>query len=232
MYANSFSGDLRENLEQIRIMYQSESRRISEFNNLIARSQNEWDEKIDGYEAKVSLRAPREYWECRKNRHSQRADAVRKSWESSVRWVAALLTVLALVLFFGDAEPVRLMYERVFKIQESSRAADVTSQLADVLRRAITFGAIAGMGVWWLRQKLRDLRSHEHLAEDADERVTMIETFAAMRGAGLEGSDFGPIFNALYRNAATGLVTDDGGGPIMPIEIVSKLIDMGKPGKG
>lgn len=60
------------------------------------------------------------------------------------------------------------------------------------------------------------------LAEDAAERVTMIETYAALKTLGLATSDLAPILAALYRPAATGLVDDNG--PVLPIEIFMKTI--------
>jgi hypothetical protein len=103
-----------------------------------------------------------------------------------------------------------------------------TVALGGLLKRGIVFATFFGIGIWWLRQVLRYLRSHEHLAEDAAERVTMIETLSALKGAGLADGDLSPIFAALYRPAATGLVTDDGGGPISPLEALFKVAEVSK----
>ncbi|TWA75634.1 hypothetical protein FBZ83_12361 [Azospirillum brasilense] len=97
---------------------------------------------------------------------------------------------------------------------------DALPMLAKLLQHGILLGTLLGLGIWVLRQKLRKMLSHEHLAEDAAERVTMVETFAALKNAGLAGGEFGPILNALYRPASTGLVSDDG--PVTPLEIVVK----------
>jgi hypothetical protein len=59
----------------------------------------------------------------------------------------------------------------------------------------------------------------------------MIETYAAMRGAGLQDNNLAPILAALYRPAATGLIDDSG--PTRPIELLMRGIGeaAGKLGK-
>jgi hypothetical protein len=52
--------------------------------------------------------------------------------------------------------------------------------------------------------------------------VTMIETYAAMRAAGLQDANLGPILTALYRPALNGLSEDQG--PILPLEILLKSV--------
>ena len=89
-----------------------------------------------------------------------------------------------------------------------------------LIERGAIIATVLAVIVWWSRQVLRDARSHEHLAEDAAERVTMIETYAALVEKGLQSSDFSIILTALYRTAATGLVDD--GGPALPIEVLMK----------
>ncbi len=62
---------------------------------------------------------------------------------------------------------------------------------------------------------------HEHFAEDAAERATMIETYAALRATGLQDADLGPVLAALYRPAG---VLGEEQGPVLPIEILLKSI--------
>lgn len=224
----AFQGELREEIRGLSNLYKDENNRITKFNELIAQIDGEWRERIRGYAAAIALSAPRDYWEKRHGRHKSSAEEARKSWGKSVRTVSLGLFFVAALFLFGGWEWLAEIVRHWAGVEASSKPLEPPALLADMLRRTIAFGTVAGVGIWWLRQKLRDMRSHEHLAEDADERVTMIQTFAAMQGAGLVGADLGPIFTALYRNATTGLVTDDGGGPMVPIEIVGKLFDAGK----
>lgn len=64
------------------------------------------------------------------------------------------------------------------------------------------------------------MRNHEHLAEDAAERVTMIERLAALQAAGLHNDDLSTALSALYRPDAAAMADDRG--PILPIEILVK----------
>jgi hypothetical protein len=84
----------------------------------------------------------------------------------------------------------------------------------------VFLGTVAGLGVWIVRQFLRDVRNHEHLAEDAAERVTMIETLTALQSRGLQSGELSTILSALYRPAAAAMADD--GGPILPIEILMR----------
>jgi len=94
------------------------------------------------------------------------------------------------------------------------------SRLTALVPRLVFLGTLAGVGVWLIRQFLRDLRNHEHLAEDAAERVTMIETLSALQAFGLRNDDLSTILSALYRPAAAAMADD--GGPVLPIEVLMK----------
>lgn len=180
------------------------------FKEFLDKLQIDWENKIAGYEAKVALNAPREYWFKRSENHTNRAAELNKKWIWSL--VGVLSSVIGLML---------LSYA---PFANSVFGRDV---IVDGIKRAFIFGTLLSFGVWWLRQILRDLRSHEHLATDAAERVTMIETYAAMRGAGLESDNLALILGALYRPASTGIIDDTG--PVLPLELVLK--GLGERGK-
>jgi hypothetical protein len=135
--------------------------------------------------------------------------------------------VAAIVLFTTVGDAISLGLEQFFSLPVTD-STNPTLALGGLIKKGIVFATFFGVGVWWLRQVLRELRSHEHLAEDAAERVTMIETLSALKGAGLADNDLSPIFAALYRPAATGLVVDDGGGPISPFELLLKAVELSK----
>lgn len=144
--------------------------------------------------------------------------------------ILVLSFLVAIVLFTAVGDAISLRMEQSLGLPVSGPANhDMTLALGSLIKKAIIFGTFFGVGIWWLRQVLRELRSHEHLAEDAAERVTMIETLSALKGAGLaETADLSPIFAALYRPAATGLVVDDGGGPISPLEVLFKVAELSR----
>jgi hypothetical protein len=204
----------------------------------------EWKQKLEAYETKVAMKAPTSYWRERYNYHKAQAKTARNNWNFSVAIFGISIVFLSIFIFSGSLEKIQLtkalissaentssnlpQIERV-KPSASPPSTPVTlpenhtnalSILSKFLQSAIVFGTLLGLGIWVLRQKLRKALSHEHLAEDAAERVTMVETFAALKNAGLAGGEFGPILTALYRPASTGLVADDG--PVTPLEIIVK----------
>lgn len=205
--------------------------KISEFLEAV---QVEWKTKIEGYEAKAALKAPKDYWTSRASKHEGQARIARLSWSRWMIICAALLALLALLMFTPIGDALLAYFEMLLGVPlltKGTQSGDIL-ELGGVLKRIVILGSASAFAVWWLRQKLRDLRSHEHLAEDAAERVTMVETYAAMRGAGLESGDLSLVLAALYRPASTGLIEDSG--PVMPLEILMKGAGeaLNKTGKG
>nr|WP_281720946.1 DUF6161 domain-containing protein [Nitrosomonas nitrosa] len=79
--------------------------------------------------------------------------------------------------------------------------------------------------IWSGRLLARSYMAHVQLAEDAQERATMIETYIALIRAGtMTGSD--EAVKMIFRSAATGLLAGDGG-PDTPVEIAMKAIGGG-----
>jgi hypothetical protein len=180
----------------------------------------EWKQRLEGYETKVALQAPREYWSQRAAEHSELATRARRTW---FRWVAGTIAVSAItafVLFTDIGEWINQRIDLILSIKPPVINAEPVSALAGLIKKGLVFGSLLAIAVWWLRQLLRELRSHEHLAEDAAERVTMIETYAALQSRGLDAGDLTPILGSLFRPATTGLVDDDG--PVLPTEIFLK----------
>ena len=185
---------------------------------------DEWKEKIEGFVAATALSAPKTFWRDRANKHEKLANKARTRWVLGIVSVLIIFVVGAIVAFTGVDTWLNGKINALLGVEDKVTAtgSEAMLMLASLLKRALVLGGILGIGVWWLRQLLRELRSHEHLAEDAAERVTMIETYAALKAMGLGSEDFSPILTALYRAAATGLVVDDGGGPIFPWEALLK----------
>ena len=170
-----------------------------QFDRMISAMSTEWQQRIDGYETKAALSAPRQYWSDRDRTHKCQAAQAKKRW---AKWTLATITVsviIGLVLFTGVGEWLNQKIDAVLNLQptdhgQSQRLIILTS----FLKKAIIFGTLLGVAVWWLRQLLRELRSHEHLAEDAAERVTMIETYAAFKGSRPRYQRPFSVLNALY----------------------------------
>ena len=68
------------------------------------------------------------------------------------------------------------------------------------------------LGIWVVRLVIRMWLSHAHLATDADERVTMVQTYLALLEDGkmTKDEDRALVLTPLFRPAADGLVKDEG----------------------
>lgn len=89
---------------------------------------------------------------------------------------------------------------------------------------------VASLVIWALRVLVRLMLSAEHLKQDAAERVVMAKTYMALvlgdkdsRGSLLKDDDRALVLAPLFRPAATGIVSDDGGPPHVS-DIVSKIV--------
>ncbi|HKU54868.1 MAG TPA: DUF6161 domain-containing protein [Rhizomicrobium sp.] len=202
--ASEAAQSIRTAVEDVNRIRESDKEIVERYRGLVAACEADWSNKIEGFEAKVALKAPRTFWNSRSEYHNGLATKDRRQWFWSVLTLVGLIIAVAIInLAFPSPK-------------------DVTGEIASTVQRLIIFGSLLAVAVWWLRQKLRDVRSHEHFAEDAAERATMIETYAAMRGAGLQDKDLGPILAALYRPAA-GTLGDDHG-PVLPSEAIWRTL--------
>ena len=171
--------------------------------------------KMAAYATQAALKAPREYWGRRSEAQRRKALVARVVWFSCTLIFCILMTA-AVVAAFSPAIATR--YPAFAQFLPS--AGGDYGWLAALAARLVFLGTLGGVGVWLLRQLLRDVRNHEHLAEDAAERVTMIETLTALQSVGLQSSDLSSILSALYRPAAVAMADD--GGPVLPIEVLMK----------
>ena len=91
--------------------------------------------------------------------------------------------------------------------------------------RLAIVGLFAALGIWLVRIITRLFLSNLHQASDAEERVTMVETFLSLMSEGQisREEDRHLVLQALFRSTATGLVKDEGSPPTV-IDISNKLI--------
>jgi hypothetical protein len=70
----------------------------------------------------------------------------------------------------------------------------------------------AFFSVWIIRILVRLFLSHQHLATDAAQRVTMVQTFLSLskEDGGLRPEDRSVILQQLFKSAGDGLVKEDG----------------------
>ena len=194
------TGNIRQALADVQLIREGDKSFIQRLDALMKKVEDDWENKIKGFEAKVALNAPRAFWASRADHHRAAATEDRKKLFRSTLALVAFVAVAGFAEFVWPLPP------------------DPIKAAVSGVTRLVLFGTILAISAWWLKQKLKDLRMHEHLGEDAAERATMIETYAAMRGAGLQGTDLKPILDALYRPAIAGLSDDMG--PMLPTELM------------
>lgn len=141
---------IAETNKQIEQTRASEGAVVRKFEALISQSEADWASRIDGYEAKVALKAPREYWEGRASKHEKLAKRARIIWNGSVVGFFALLGILSALLLSS-------LGSHWFP-EEGNEIKGIISDL----KRILMLGTFIGICIWWIRQKLKDLRSHEH----------------------------------------------------------------------
>jgi hypothetical protein len=210
--ADTTVSGIQQTIQQVLKLRDSDAATTQRYNDLVVNAEADWKNRIEGYDAKVALKAPKTYWTERAAEHKERANKCRLDWD---RWVygVAVFIMVALVANISVGLPDKL-----------------GPLIAAVAERTVAFVTLLGIAVWFLRQKLRRLHMHEHFAEDAAERATMVETYAAMRGAGLQDADFAPILAALYRPGAAGPSEDHG--PSLPWEIFARALGAALSKKG
>jgi hypothetical protein len=98
------------------------------------------------------------------------------------------------------------------------------------------FASCGFVFVWVERILVRLLLSHLHLADDANERIVMVETYFAIltqnaEKTGEAGMDLGIMLQTLFRPAATGIIKDEGV-PAQFWDLANRAIGSGgaKPG--
>jgi hypothetical protein len=154
----------------------------------------------EAYDQKLALRKPVEYWGKRVGKHARKATIF--AW-ASVIIGAIILSALGY-----------LAYEIFIDIPKDEKPQ---------VWQIGVFSVAAFFGIWLERMLVRLFISNMHLATDAEERVTMLQTYLSIVR---EGSEFAPedkklILERLFHPAADGLVKDDAAPP-SPLEILSR----------
>jgi hypothetical protein len=173
-----------QNVESLHRKANQEIERISKINTNI---EADWKAKIEGYEYRMALGAPRQYWRKRSRLHRKQASAARKKWNCGLLTSIIGTTLLAAVLFtpLGDMA-IRWTQNLINYPTANSADAHTTSpsQAANkpqlpstdvatpqsavdkldtpsfvrLLSHVAIFSTFIGFIAWWLRQNLRDLR--------------------------------------------------------------------------
>ena len=171
-----------------------------EFKKLIETHEANLKAIEDTYNQKLALRKPVEYWATRGKVHAGKTKIF--------AWVSVIIgAVILAALGF-------LAYEIFINIPKDEKPQ---------VWQVGVFSVAAFFGIWLERMLVRLFVSNMHLATDAEERVTMLQTYLSIIR---EGSEFAPedkklILERLFHPATDGLVKDDAAPP-SPLEMLSR----------
>ncbi len=156
----------------------------------------------EAYRFEGSIRAAFEHWDTKANEHRRGA-----KW-----YLSAFVGVL--VLWVAGAG---LLAQ--WLTPSSTKWYDVPFSVS------VVFVLIALLGFWIGRLLVKQYMSERHLAEDAAERSALIKTFVSMiKGGEIAADRTDAVLSALFRSAATGLLTGDGS-PVLPMDLINKALD-------
>lgn len=160
------------------------------------------------YDKKLALQKPVAYWSKKVRKH---------------RCAAICFTVLWIVIALLSVGSIYCLLH-LWLFDEFSRLG-TTGSTPTYWPLAVLLAAIA-MAAWPLRIVSRLLMSSVHLAADAEERATMINTYLSL----LRSNDQMPddhqslILAAIFRSAATGIVKEDGSSAPTATELMATAI--------
>jgi hypothetical protein len=146
----------------------------------------------DTFHNKLALQKPIDYWRDKKTAHVKLAK--RFAWASAILIVLFGIGLGSLIYWaFGSLGP-----------NDNPKHWQV----------GVTIIA-AFFVIWIVRLLVRMFLSHQHLAADAAERVTMVQTYLSLsrEGQGVAPADRSVILQQLFKSASDGLVKDDGTPP-------------------
>ena len=146
----------------------------------------------DTFHNKLALQKPIDYWREKKASHVKLAKSF--AWASGIVLVLFGIGLASLIYWaFGSLGP-----------NDNPKHWQV----------GVTIIA-AFFVIWIVRLLVRMFLSHQHLAADAAERVTMVQTYLSLsrEGQGVAPADRSVILQQLFKSASDGLVKDDGAPP-------------------
>lgn len=137
----------------------------------------------------MALRGPVEYWSAKASTHQTKATNLMWGSFGSMAGLGVVLGGLA---------------AWIFQTMNKDGIPDTWKVSVLVL--------VGVLGIWAVRLVVRMWLSHAHLSTDAEERVTMVQTYLALieDGKMTKDEDRALVLTPLFRPAADGLVKDEG----------------------
>lgn len=193
-------GNLRDQFSTLKkeISEQKEEQ-VSAFASQLEESEKNLSDIAQTYDEKLALQASVQYWSDKRTSHTK-----------VMRWVGGATLILASLTGGGFIWAAHELLQ--------AKASEVE------LWRIGVMLAISTFGIWVTRLSAKIFISNLHLRTDADERVTMIQTYLALlrEGSGPKDEERQLILQTLFRPSTTGFIKDDG--PSSFHEIVSNAL--------
>lgn len=157
------------------------------FDQLVAESEQSLSEIEQTYDNKLALQSFVQYWTDQRSHH-----------QTVMRWMGGATLVFSLVtggVFVWVA--MALLTETVTEMP--------------AWKLGVMF-ALSTFGVWLTRLMAKIFISNLHLRADADERITMIQTYLALlrEGSGPKDDERQLILQTLFRPSSSGFIKEDG----------------------
>lgn len=186
--------------------------RAGDWKSQLDEAQAELDRLKETYDKHMSLAAPVEYWNIKREKHG--------------RW--ALASFVAITVGMGSAAYfLHTELQSVGQAVMASKAAAAASAakiqpVGSTAIQALTDSAttwhlgsfilLATLSFWFIRLLVRIFLSNLHLENDAAERVTMAKTYLALirDGSLPKGDNISTVLAALFRPTGDGIVKDEG----------------------
>ncbi|MDM0012000.1 DUF6161 domain-containing protein [Variovorax sp. J22P168] len=215
--AETLIGEKRITLDGLHRSYEFSSRSIadamsdqeSRFSALLSSSDEAYRSALADHHEKMestqkafregmALRAPVEYWKTKARTHAEKAEELLKASFIAMGLLAVVLCLAAWWTLAGTSD----------------------------FRKFAVMILLGTLGIWAIRLIVRMFLSNSHLATDAEERVTMVQTYLSLLEEGKmeSGDDRKLILAPLFRPASDGLVKDEG----LPHPILELLTRQGK----
>lgn len=175
----------------------------SEFAELVNESKSTLADVEHTYDEKLALQSSVSYWSGKRRSHTT---------------VMSAMGLITLVIAGGTVGGVLYAAEEYLQVPIIEIQA---WQLGLVL-------AISTFGIWLTRLSTKIFISNLHLRTDADERVTMIQTYLAMlrEGEGIEENDRQLVLQTLFRPSATGYISEEL--PHSPYDLIGNVLKRGQ----
>lgn len=190
----SSNEELDEEISRLRKDYQDIKESISDqniaqsekFKEMLEESKSELADIAKTYDEKLALQSSVSYWKDKRKGHA-----------TVMKWMG-FVTVLLSILTGGA-----FIYAAYTLLQ-------VTIGDIELWRLGVML-AISTFGVWITRLSAKIFVSNLHLRTDADERVTMVQTYLALlrEGSGPKEEERQLILQTLFRPATSGYIRDD-----------------------